>query len=147
MRRLPVSVVLLALVLNACGDDDGGEVDTGGDETTPVTIEDLEGRAFESTSSTGYDLVEGSTVSLTFAEGRISANAGCNTQNGDVEISDNTLVLTSEMASTMMGCEQALMDQDQWLAEFLGSEPEVALDGDTLTLTGDGETLELTAEG
>jgi heat shock protein HslJ len=147
MRRLTAFLLLLALALSACGDDDdGGDVDTGDAAATEVTMADLDGRAFESTSITGHDLVENSTVSLTFAEGRISANAGCNTQNGDVEITDGRLTLTSELASTMMGCEEALMDQDQWLAGFLGGEPEIALDGDTLTLTAGDESMELTAE-
>lgn len=35
---------------------------------------------------------------------------------------------------TMMACDEALMDQDQWLSEFLTSSPALAVDGETLTL-------------
>jgi heat shock protein HslJ len=50
------------------------------------------------------------------------------------------------MASTMMACEEALMDQDTWLSEFLTSSPEIALDGGTLTLTGSDATISLEAK-
>jgi heat shock protein HslJ len=148
MRRLTASLLLLALFLAACGDDDGDTVDAGGDSGDPatVTLEDLEGRAFDSTGSTGYEIVESTTISLTFADGRISANAGCNTQNGGVEVVDGQLRLTSQLASTMMGCEEPLMAQDQWVASFLEADPDVTLDGDALTLTADDESLELNAE-
>ena len=37
---------------------------------------------------------------------------------------------------TEMACEPALMEQDSWLAGFLTARPTVAVDGDTLTLSG-----------
>jgi heat shock protein HslJ len=49
------------------------------------------------------------------------------------------------MASTMMACSDELMAQDTWLSAFLSSGPAIALDGDTLTLTGDDATLALAA--
>ena len=43
-----------------------------------------------------------------------------------------------------MACEPAtLMDQDDWLASFLTAGPTVAVEGDTLTLTGDSATITL----
>lgn len=146
MRRALPGLVLLALVLaaSACGDDDGG---SSADTTaSSATTEDLDGRSFVSTGSTGYELVADTTVTLAFADGQMSVQSGCNTQNGGYEVNDGQLALTSELASTMMGCEQALMDQDQWVAQFLGDDPEVILEGDRLTLARDGESLELTAE-
>ena len=50
------------------------------------------------------------------------------------------------MVSTMMACEQALMDQDTWVSEFLTSSPEISLDGGTLTLTGSDATISLEAK-
>lgn len=43
----------------------------------------------------------------------------------------------------MMGCEEALMRQDVWLTEFLGTAPRIALRGDELTLAGDGATIRM----
>ena len=103
-----VFVLGLVLALASCGDDDSGDVSASGGDDPPaadVTFEDLEGRSFASSSVTGYELVAGTTVDLTFAEGRISAVAGCNTQNGEADVVDNTLEV-GPLASTMMGCEE-----------------------------------------
>ena len=43
----------------------------------------------------------------------------------------------------MMACPERLMTQDAWLSEFLASSPTIALDGSTLTFTGDGATITL----
>lgn len=133
----------LALVLTACGDDDGDvSTDGNGGSSSEVTFDDLVGKTFVSTAVTGHDLVDGSEINLTFIDGRLSALAGCNTQNGDADVIDGKLT-AGPLASTMMGCEDALMEQDQWLAGFLEGEPAVALDGDVLTLTSGDEALEL----
>ena len=124
----PFAAAVVALVLTGCG--------SGGD--------DLAGGTYTSTSATGHELVPGSTVTLTLADGRISANAGCNTMNGTATWDGDTLEVTGPLASTMMACEDALMQQDQWLSEFLTSSPALELDGDVLTLgdSDDGLTLQ-----
>ena len=149
MRRLAPTLLLLALVLAACGGDDADTVDAGGDggaTATEVTYADLDGRTFVSTSAQGYEIVAGTTITLSFEDERISAAAGCNTQNGGVEVAEGQLRLTSPLASTMMGCEEPLMAQDQWVASFLEADPDIVLDGDALTLTVGDEVLELSAE-
>ena len=142
MGRLTALFLALALLLAACGDDGGDDVSTDGGGSSEVTFEDLVGKSFESTSVSGHELVAGSVVNLTFIEGRLSAMAGCNTQNGDATVEDGALVV-EQLASTMMACEDPLMAQDQWLAAFLEGDPEVALDGATLTLTAGDEVIEL----
>ena len=98
---------------------------------------DLAGRSFTSTEVRGHDLVEGSKVALSFEDGRISANAGCNTMNGAATWDGDTLQVAGPLAMTMMACDEALMDQDQWLSEFLTSSPALAVDAETLTLGDD----------
>lgn len=132
-------VALSALALAACGSDDDS---ASGSAPTP---EELAGQAFESTDVTGYDLVEGTTITLGFEADTVGAQGGCNTQSGGYTISDGTLEV-STMASTMMACEKALMDQDTWVSEFLTSSPEISLDGGTLTLTGSDATISLEAK-
>jgi heat shock protein HslJ len=131
-------VALSALAFAACGSDEDSA------SGSAPTADDLAGQAFESTEVTGYDLVEGSTIELGFEADTVGARAGCNTQSGGYTITDGTLEV-SQMASTMMACDEALMDQDAWLAEFLTSSPEISLDGDTLTLTGSDATISLEA--
>ena len=73
-----------------------------------VTTADLDGSTFESTSVEGHDLVPGSTVRLTFENGSLSANAGCNTMSSSYAVTDGRLAWTGHPMSTMMGCPDDL---------------------------------------
>jgi len=73
-------------------------------------------------------LALGSTLTLTFTADGISAKADCNSMFGQM---------------TMMACDPALMDQDQWISDFLSSGPNWSLDGNTLTLTSGESSIEL----
>ena len=105
---------------------------------------DLAGSTYTSTEVRGHDLVEGSQVTLTFDDGRISANAGCNTMNGAATWEGETLEVEGPLASTMMACEEPLMEQDTWLSDFLTSSPDLAVEGDELTLGDDSAGMTLT---
>jgi heat shock protein HslJ len=143
-RAALAALALSALVLAACGSDD----DTpAADDSLPAvgsapTADDLVDRSFESTGVTGHELVADTTIELVFMADSVGARAGCNSMNGGYEIVDGTLEVGA-MASTMMACDDALMEQDTWLSGFLSSGPAISLDGDTLTLTGDEATLTL----
>ena len=139
-------LALSALALAACGSDDDSPA---ADDSLPAvgsapTAADLTDRSFESTEVTGHELVADSTIELAFMADSVAARAGCNSMNGGYEIVDGTLEV-GVMAATMMACDDALMDQDTWLSDFLTSSPEIALDGDTLTLTGADATVTLSA--
>lgn len=138
-------LTLSALALAACGSDD--DTPDADDTLPPVgaapTSDELDGSAFEATDVTGHDLVADSTISLSFQDGSLSANAGCNTMNGGYTIADGTLEVSGEMATTMMACADDLMAQDTWLSAFLTSGPAIGLDGTTLTLTGDDASITL----
>ena len=127
------AVALLSIgLLTGCG---------GGGEDV-----DLAGRAFTSTEVRGHTLVDGTSVVLTFAEDSMSAQAGCNTLAGGASWADGVLT-AGPLAMTMMACEDDLSAQDQWLSEFLASEPAIQLDGDTLVLGDDTEGMTLTEDG
>lgn len=127
------------LVLAGCGGKTDAAVDGGGD------VNDLDGRTFLSTSVTPKDLVPGSQIRLWFDDGSLTAQAGCNSMGARVRVDGGRLVVTEPMFMTEMGCSEPLMAQDEWLAEVLGSGPELTSDGDTLTLrAADGTVIELT---
>jgi heat shock protein HslJ len=165
VRRSVALGAIVALLLAACGDENGPTADestapsassgtqatdstTAGSTTAPPTTEAattttvdlaaaLDGRTFVSTAVEGYELVDGTQVELTFDGANVGAVAGCN-QMGSTWSLEGDVLVVPEPAMTAMACEPAaLMDQDTWLAAVLTSRPTVALDGDTLTLSAD----------
>jgi len=92
-------------------------------------------------------LVAGTSIELRFTDdGRLVANAGCNTISGAVASGGGKLELT-DMTVTEMGCAAELHDQDRRLSAFLGGRPSWRLDGGTLILSSTDTTLVLTRAG
>ena len=133
-----LSVFLLGACTGAGGASTSGLVDPPPGASARIG---LDGRTFLSVDVVGRTLVPGSQVRLSFADGQVSANAGCNTIGGRYVIDGGRLV-ASQLATTEMACAPALMDQDRWLADLLAGAA-VALDGDTLTIAKDGMSLAL----
>lgn len=130
-RALATAALLLALpVFSACGEDD---------DTSGSAPQDLAGNVFVGSDVTGHDIVPGSSIRLEFDRDKLSAYAGCNRMSGGYSLDADTLVV-EQLAATMMGCADDLMNQDTWLSGFLQGSPTVARDGDTLTLTS-GDTV------
>lgn len=127
MKKITVIAPLLA-VLSACGM-------VGAGIAAPVSEE----REFWSTSVTaqGIDrpLVAGTRITLRLSpDGALRAQAGCNHIGGTARIEDGHLLLDA-VSMTEIGCPADLMEQDQWLATFLSSNPTWQLAGDDLVLT------------
>ena len=126
-----VVFVAAALLVVACG---------SGGTPSPVPAS-LESRTFLSTGVQGHDLVAGTHVRLSFKDGQVGINAGCNSMSGAYQIVDGRLV-TGNMAITEMGCEPPLMAQDQWVGAFIGGAM-LTVAGDTLTLRNGDTTMTL----
>lgn len=147
--RVILSTLLLLLggLLAACADDSGNTTSepTSSGETsdTPVDSAALEGTTYVSTGVEGHELVPGTEIRLGFEDDGMSVSAGCNTMFGSYELTDTTLAWAGEPASTMIACEPDLADQDRWLAELFTAGVTATSDGETLTLTGDGVTIQL----
>ena len=128
-----VMMAVVALGVAGCGSDDSsGATDGNGPSSTStsgstVTVADLEGATYDSTSVTGYDLVQGSMINLSFEGARMQVSAGCNIMSAAFDVTDGTLAWTGEPASTMMACSDELTAQDQWL---------IGLFQDGMTATG-----------
>ncbi|MFD3744226.1 META domain-containing protein [Nocardia sp. NPDC058633] len=134
-RPLVVLLALVALAVAGCGSADEKPVD---DTATP------RGHTYISTEVVGDKIPGGGPMTLTFTDdGRISANSGCNSAGGTVDLSNHVLH-TSPLASTLMACAGERELADTWQNNFLESDPTWRLDGDRLTLTGQSVTIHLT---
>lgn len=104
----------------------------------------LEGREFLLDSAQGFSPVAETTVRLHFdrdEEGsRFGFYADCNHHSGVYEIRDGRLLVLG-FGSTEIGCDEPRSTQDRFLSDFFVAGPELALDGDTLTFTGESATL------
>jgi len=156
MRRFPASLLAIATVTIMAACSSGGPGASVASMSPPVASSPasgasasasaeaglaLAGRTFLSTAVEGATLVPGSRVQLAFQPDRtLRGSAGCNSMGGTYAIADGRLK-TTQLSMTEMGCEAALMRQDQWLAALLG-DAAIAQAGDTITLA-DG-TIKLT---
>jgi heat shock protein HslJ len=148
---LVATLALVPAVFSACSDDGdgssgdgssgGGGSPTGGDLATA-----LDGNVFVSTEVSGYELVEGSEVTLTFDEETLGVTAGCNSMGSAYTVDGTTLQWTDQPMSTLIGCEADLQAQDEWIAALLTDGVTASLDGDQLTLTADDVTVVLQTE-
>jgi len=85
-------------------------------------------------------VLEGSTLTMDFADGRLSGSAGCNTYMATVEISDKTLSI-GPAASTRKWCAtpDGIMEQEAQFLQALETTATYHIDGDHLELrTADG---------
>ena len=141
MRRILnvlIPVLLIGATASGCSDSNSSEVD-------------LAGRTFTSQSlvidGAETPAADGGTIAVTFTDDGVSINAGCNTLFGNATWSGGILEVEGEaLASTMMACSEALMDQDQLLSTFFISDPRWSLEGSQLTLSTDSVTLEMTEQ-
>jgi heat shock protein HslJ len=110
-------------------------------ELAPTNTDaELDEHDFQLESSEGYEPVTGTSMNLSFSEGDIRLNAGCNTLAGPYSLCDGNLCV-SELSTTDIGCDQALHAQDEWLADFITSTPSVDYAPPRITLASDGVTL------
>lgn len=129
-----VAGAVLLLALTACGN----ESSAGGT---------LTGKSWLSTAVTENgapkQLAQNTRVRLQFTDdGRLIADAGCNSMQSKVSTGDGKLTLKGDLAMTDMGCP-GRQDQDGWLSGILSSKPSWKLDGDTLNVTSGGTTIAL----
>lgn len=116
----------------APGGDGGLDLEDPGDYRAVEATEDGAPRPF----------VPGTEVSIRFADGEISANAGCNSIGGSYSLEGDVLRVAAA-SMTEMGCDGPRHDQDQWLSTFLSAGPTVTEEADAVVLRTSTTTLRL----
>jgi len=102
----------------------------------------LMGGEWTVTSINGQPVIEGSKVTMQFEDGRVFGAASCNRFMGGYTPGDGLTIELSQMASTMMACPDALMNQESLFLKTLGDVTSYSIDGATAKLnTGDGRTI------
>jgi heat shock protein HslJ len=133
MKAAGFALLALMLVVAGCGDRGGAGGPSGGGDSP------LRDHTFLSTGITEngspHQLAGQTRVRMRFTgDDRLIADAGCNSMQGSVRV-DGGRIEVSDLASTGMGCEQQVMEQDAWLSRILSSKPSWKLDRDTLTIS------------
>lgn len=108
---------------------------------------DLTGTTWDLYAYRRSSLIEDTNFTLTFSSDQVSGNAGCNLFFGAYQL-DQEKIRFSDLGMTEMACmePEGLMEQEQYLLEFLGSIQRFEKDADKLTLfREDGETLSFNA--
>jgi len=130
MNKIIVFLSICAVILAACASPAS---QTGGG--------DLTGKIWALTELTGKPPVAGTGISAGFsADGKVSGSAGCNRYSGAYTVSGNSITFSSPMATTMMMCDTAVMEQENAYLKALGEARTYAVKGDQLTLTGANNT-------
>jgi heat shock protein HslJ len=97
---------------------------------------DLTGPLWSLDTINNQPLVPGSGISAQFtSDGKLSGSAGCNQYSGTYSVSGNTMKISSSLATTMMACQQNIMDQENAYLKALGEVKNYTVSGDQLTLS------------
>ena len=96
---------------------------------------DLNGTSWVLATLDGSPPVEGTELTISFADGEVTGSAGCNSFGGTYEVDGTTLVF-SPLVSTMMACEDSINAQERAYLDALDTQVDFAINGSSLTLTG-----------
>jgi len=103
---------------------------------TPVSPVTLVGAAWQLEDLAGRGVIDNSHVTLQFmADGKVAGSGGCNRYSGSVAFKGLQIKFTP-MASTMMACAPALMDQETRYFDALTKADTVSYDKTGALLIG-----------
>lgn len=104
----------------------------------------LNGKNFVSLSVTGRELVGGTALTLSFDDGRMTANGGCNTMSGAATVDGGMLKWSGHPIQTMMACGDGKDAQEKWFAGLLTTGIKATdMGGGALWLSTDSVQIKL----
>ena len=100
-----------------------------------ASVNDLEGTSWTVTEMGGTPLVEGTSITAQFADGKIGGSAGCNSYGGTYEVTTEGVSI-SDLTSTMMACtDPGVMEQEQQFLDTIQNIQSFDVGSDKLTIT------------
>lgn len=137
-----VAALLAAIVLAACAAPATTQPVTQPEALTgqaqpnpPAEQPGLSGTRWILTDLNGAAPIADHVPTLEFgANGQVSGNSSCNQYVGSSTI-DGTTLNFGQLGSTMMGCEEPVIQQETSFLQTLGTAAIFAVAGDTLTIT------------
>lgn len=123
-----LAILTLASVLAACASTRGAAKAPG-----------LDGTAWTLAALPGRTLVENTSVTLQFEDGRVSGSDGCNRFSGGYTVAGSALEISPQMATTMMACEPHVSEQAQaFVSALKNTRSRRTQDGRLELLAADG---------
>ena len=126
MRMFSITLIAGMVFLAACataGSQQGSQAD-------------LTGKVWVLTDLGGKPPVQDTAITIEFtADGKFAGSAGCNRYNGSYTTSGNSMTISPNIATTMMACEQPVMDQEFTYTKALGTVKGFSVKADQLTLS------------
>jgi heat shock protein HslJ len=129
------------LALAGCAPTEG--TGTGAASTRPAPVTQLGGGQWDVKTLNGTPVMANVPINITFEDGRVFGAGSCNRFMGSYTPGKDFGITMSQMASTMMACADAQMQQEQTFLTLLGDVTSYSIDeSGTLTLsTADGRTI------
>lgn len=128
-KKIFVLGLATAVLMTGCGSI-GGEA---------LQLEDTSWKLVE---LDGQPILPNSEVTIQFDEGKAGGSSGCNSYNGEYTLEADGSIQFGPMASTMMACEQGLMDQEINFFQTLVEVTAAEIDDGRLTMEdGAGSVL------
>ena len=150
-----VSVVVVALLATGCAGSPTAPSSSPGSPTSPggqsplsgsPTVDQLAGtwnlQSLQPAGNAVQATPAGASYTLTFADGRLSTRADCNTCGGTYTLNGQTLMAAPSMACTRAACPT--MAFENTYMKLLGGESTVSLSGGTVELTSPRGVLRFT---
>jgi heat shock protein HslJ len=140
MKRIVIialGMIVLALVASGCMTQPAEPAPVSTTQTVPPGSPIVGAWVLESMTSAGAPvaLLPGTTISATFTGvGLLSGSDGCNQYSGSFTLSGSQIQVSPTLASTMMACEPAVMDQAQAYTRILIGQSSWMVSGDKLTI-------------
>lgn len=136
MKKFLITLFIVSIAISACSEQntaEPGEALIGSWKLTSYGA-----------PSSPLPVVENSEAQLTFNDdGTVTGNSGCNGFGGNYTV-EGDQVTFSEIVSTLIACDEPLMSQEGVVLQVMADSVTYNVDGNTLTLTGDGMVLVLT---